>query len=414
MSEFNKEIYTSELKEGMLIVALDRPWHETPFPIQGFYIKTNKDIEKISKYCKKVYVDKTTYLLSQNKVEELEQDRLKVPQIEISSTYSYKTNHTDDEFKNELENAKVIVSDIHDNVKNVIKSMNYLDQNNNEVIEDSVSRMTESIINNHQALLFVCQMKNNDNEAYNHSLKVTLWAMSLARSYNLPPKSIQNIGKAALLCKIGRSKALEEIKNKSYSSNERDIDIYKRYPLIGSDMIKSALMNKNIILGVRFHRERHNGSGFPFGLTGEKIPLISKLIGISDFYEYLIKKGDNKRKISPSEAISILYKNSDILFQEDLVDKFIKTIGIYPVGSSVILSNGEFAIVKKFNSDSKLRPLVSVLLDRNGKPKDKITDIDLSKQSNDQERNIFIKKSIPSISNSDQGRVLDHIESSID
>jgi hypothetical protein len=125
--------------------------------------------------------------------------------------------------------------------------------------------------------------------------------------------------------------------------------------------------------------ERHDGSGYPRRLTGNQIPYLAKIAGIASAYDELTFPCTTEFGLSPSDAISRLYKMIDRQFQQDLVEEFIQAIGIYPAGTLVELSTGETAMVLEQNPDRKLRPSVILILDEERKPYKKYKTLDMMK-----------------------------------
>lgn len=188
---------------------------------------------------------------------------------------------------------------------------------------------------------------------------------------------------------------MDEVAKDTSLSKQDKLRLYQDYPERGAMILKTSKFHKVVIEAVRYHRERHDGSGFPHGITGENIPTSAKILGISDYYEFLVESRSGKMGMSPSSASSHLFNYRDVLFQSDLVDKLIETIGIYPIGSNVILSNGKMAIITDHNKDKRLYPIVRIIKDEDGNPVDRIEEIDLSDQNKDSENPIVIKTCLP-------------------
>jgi hypothetical protein len=128
---------------------------------------------------------------------------------------------------------------------------------------------------------------------------------------------------------------------------------------------------------IRTHHERHNGSGYPRGLSAEKIPLFGRIAGIVDAYDAITSQRPFCRPLPAFEAIEQLYQWRGIDFQTELVEQFIQVVGIYPVGSLVELSNGSVGVVIGQNEHYRLRPLIMVLLDADKQLLDEFHELDL-------------------------------------
>lgn len=399
MGNFSEKIEVLKLDVGMHVTELDRPWHETPFPIQGFYIRSEDEISALKFYCSHVYVE-----MSENEIVRQKQDvfkngsgdqkekPLKVAKIEISKPETHKELVP---IHQELRTAAGLIQDIHQSMSVILTRSLETGEVDFDKVTMIAEEMTASIIRNPGALLFLSRIKNKDAETYNHSIKTSIWAMIIAREYGLPEASIKNIGRSGLLSKIGREAVMQEIaKNPKLTSQER-ARIYREYPRRGGDILKESKFHKVVEEAVRYHRERHDGSGFPYGITGDKIPLSAKILGIADYYEFLVESRDGKMGMSPSSVCSHLFNSRDILFQSDLIEKLIETIGVYPIGSNVILSNGKMAVITEQSKEKRLYPVVRVIKDEFGNSLEQIEEIDLSIENMNSASPITIKSCLP-------------------
>ena len=96
----------------------------------------------------------------------------------------------------------------------------------------------------------------------------------------------------------------------------------KEHPSIGLDILKKVPGFENIAKGVCYHHERPDGKGYPYGLKGEEIPLIAKIVSLSDAFDAMISTRPYRVAISPVEAFDILKKFRGTQFDEDVFDAF--------------------------------------------------------------------------------------------
>lgn len=131
-------------------------------------------------------------------------------------------------------------------------------------------------------------------------------------------------------------------------------------------MLENGGLSRAVLSVVQGHRERHNGSGFPEGVRGDRIPLLAKVAGIAEFFESLIAPRSHAEPMTPAKAVTLLYEMRNIEFQEDLVENFIQAIGIYPTGSLVELTDGQRGIVVSHSPERRLWSRVMETLNRKG------------------------------------------------
>jgi HD-GYP domain-containing protein (c-di-GMP phosphodiesterase class II) len=134
---------------------------------------------------------------------------------------------------------------------------------------------------------------------------------------------------------------------------------------------------------VKCHHERYDGTGYPLGLMGASIPMAGRLAAIVDAFDAMSADRPHRFAISRSESLHELYAQRGKRFHSELVEEFVKSLGIYPVGSLVELNTGEVAIVMVQNALLRLRPRIMVLTDESKKTLGHFHSMDLSETRED-------------------------------
>ncbi|MDX1589880.1 MAG: HD domain-containing phosphohydrolase, partial [Oleiphilaceae bacterium] len=270
----------------MFVSDLDRPWHETPFPIQGFVIRKQEQLDQLNRYCRTVYVD-VAELRPQSKVEPRKPGTsvgnvLKLPAIQIRNP----RNYTHSESLSEgIRHADHLLEDLSGSLTHIMDSLKAGKLPSFARVAQGVQQMCESIIRNPDALLWLSRVQHRDQYSYQHSLNATIWALVLGRQMGLEPDVLEHLGMGTLLCHIGKSRLPRALLVEESALSGEDLPRYQRYVTMGAKMLEQARMPKVVINIVQYHRERHNGRGFPQGVNGEQIPLLAKLAGLVDHYE---------------------------------------------------------------------------------------------------------------------------------
>jgi len=127
--------------------------------------------------------------------------------------------------------------------------------------------------------------------------------------------------------------------------------------------------------GVLEHHEKHDGSGYPAGKRGKDISLFGKIIAISDVYDALTSDRPYRKAVTPSDAIEYVMGGSDSQFDREVVKSFIQKIAPYPIGTTVLLSDGSVGIVLENHSDCCLRPKVKIIAHMNIKIEPYVIDL---------------------------------------
>lgn len=373
------KVAITDLKPGMYVCRLDRPWVETPYLLQGFHIKSEEEIERLLEYCEYVFID-----AERSKVNE------KVLPFPTSSSKNSKLNtkiYTGEQEKFELTNIKPINYKDKTSKEEELASAtgshillshaigNFMqDIANNKKLElpalrSAINPMVDSIIRNPDAFAWLTRIKNKDNYTYNHAVSASVWAVAFGRHLGLPKKDLQSLAIGAMLFDVGKVKLPEKLINHKKRFNQYEFKLVKKHVDYSLDIIREIKgINDDVIDMVQTHHERYNGSGYPGGLSGNQIPLFGKIAGIVDCYDAIISERPFTSAISPHDAVKKLYEWRNLDFQAELVEQFIQVVGIYPVGTIVELSDGRVGIIISQNRVWRLRPQVMTLLNENKEP----------------------------------------------
>jgi HD-GYP domain-containing protein (c-di-GMP phosphodiesterase class II) len=402
------------LKVGMFVSKLDCPWHQTPFPLQGFYLRSDEEITSVTRYCRHVWIDvqKATVRPEyephsafspsapksnpKRKPRTSGEELLKVPPIVVKSPVRY--SHSAPLLKevSRTERLHQQVYEAIDRVFTLVQCGAKLDAEETRQVADA---MVESVIRNPDALVWLSKMNEVDSHGYQHSVKSSIWALVFGRHLGLDRNALNLLAMGALLAQVGKSRLAPELLNiDPQCMSAEQHSQYEMYVQHSLDILGGAeSLPKGVLAIAEFHKERHNGTGFPKGITGEQIPLLAKIVGLVDHYQASISPLDNSHGLSPLDAVTSLYEQRNVLFQQDLVELFIQAVGVYPTGTLVELSSSEVAIVTGHNMDRRLQPKVMIVLDAEKRPLKHGRVVDLMEWNNRQagREPLFIRESLP-------------------
>lgn len=235
--------------------------------------------------------------------------------------------------------------------------------------EEVIGLMSQSIARNPDALMWLTRLKSRDAYTYDHGLNVSIYLMAFGRHMGLPPDQIRLLGTAGLLQDIGKMKLPRELIDKQGKMTAAEYELTKTHVSLGLDMIRQSRHTSPLIHDIiEQHHERHNGSGYPHGRSGEQISMYGAMAGITDVYAAVTSMRPYGQPLSPQEALSQLFSWRGTVFNERLIEEFIQAIGVFPVGSLVELNTGEVATVVAQNRARRLRPRILLVLDANKQP----------------------------------------------
>ena len=218
--------------------------------------------------------------------------------------------------------------------------------------------LMDAIFKNNAVAIDISALKTSDEYTFKHSVDVATIAMIVGKSLGLSKNEIYEIGVAGLLHDIGKTKVPDEILNKPGKLNDDEFTIMKNHSLYGYRMIEhNEDLSLQVKLAVLQHHEKINGSGYPMGASKEQITPFAKILSVSDIYDALVTDRPYKAAFSQRDAVEMIMSMTSEL-DIKVMQGFLESMILYPVGSIVELSNGEKAKVVSNNPKYILRPTV--------------------------------------------------------
>jgi HD-GYP domain-containing protein (c-di-GMP phosphodiesterase class II) len=196
----------------------------------------------------------------------------------------------------------------------------------------------------------------------------------------------------ALLHDVGMLRIPESIVEKRGKLESREAQTMKVHPIYSYTIIRKEMnYSDEVALIALQHHERWDGQGYPKGLSGKQIHINARIVSVADAYEAMISKRPYRNSMIGYHAMKSLLSDNGRRFDPDILKVFIQSMGIYPLGSIVLLSDSSIGSVIDTNTESPLRPKVKILVDKNGIPVEgnKGETVDL-----ETEKKIFIVKAV--------------------
>lgn len=383
MAVDQKKVYVDDLGKGMYIAKLDRPWIETPFPIQGFYVRDDKDIDMLRRYCLYVHVDTER---SAPVKEEKPEGRVTITSASASSrpkarTPVYRTVET---MKKEVGSSLSLHREVSMQMVNIFGELRKGKQLELEPAQKVASGMVDSLIRNPDAMVWLARVRDLDSYSYNHSIRSSIWAIVMGRHLGLSKQALDTLALGVLLSEVGKTRVPRQLLVKPSTLAPDEMTEVRRHIEYGIEILgKVPGLPTEVISIVAGHHERYDGSGYPGGLSGNQIPALAKIAGIVDSYDAMTSERPYARPLTSTDAVARLYEMRGKQFQSQLVEEFIQAIGVYPTGTLVKLSSEEVAVVIEQNPERRLRPKILVVLDANKQPLKHARVIDLLSQTHD-------------------------------
>jgi HD-GYP domain-containing protein (c-di-GMP phosphodiesterase class II) len=366
-----RELPVEELTFGMYVSKLDRPWTETPFVFQGFVLKSEKQIDVLKKYCKHVFVDPEKEDLSEvGKVtaEELAKVRGSTVYKEAASV------------EVELPRAQKAYTRTTEVVKELSRAVEIGNAIDSSRSHEAAAQITESVVRNPDAMSLLIKLQEKGGAALSRAVEVSVMMTIFGRFLQLPHERLEILGMLGLLQDVGKLKLPTELAIQG-PINAAEIELYRTHVNHSVEILSGTPgMHPELPGLASLHHERFDGSGYPRGLRSEAIALSGLIAGIVDAFDTLTAPPPFGENMSPSNALSIIYKGRGKQFHPALVEQFIQCIGVFPVGSVVELNSGEVAIVLAQNMVRRLQPRIMVVKDAKGNPITPYKMLDLMKE----------------------------------
>jgi HD-GYP domain-containing protein (c-di-GMP phosphodiesterase class II) len=506
---------SSELKIGMFVSSLDRPWIDTPFMLQGFLIEDQEDIGQLQQHCEFVLVDWSRSALKNPVTESKQRGRLATetaakmrspdntnqtsgagtkspparkdnraaatPAVPVTYTarrsrkakvrippqttarndgqsgerngransdmegiLSELTGKMMSFFANKPKMQKASASgkhrrpasggktannqrlafiprDIelsqyvevrpveeeiapaikaHDNASALLNNLIQDIKANNrfalEETENVILEVVDSMIRNPDAMMWVARLRKQDEFVYGQGLHTAVYLVALGLHLGLPKNMLGQLCTTGLLLDIGKIKLPKELLLKNGRLTPEEFEVVKNHVQLGLDVLEETPeIHPDVLQGIAQHHERENGSGYPAGLSKDDIGLFGRMSAIVDSFSAMTSPRPYGKAMAAFEALQSILNSDPGLYQAGMIEQFIQAIGVFPVGSMVLLSTGEVAVVISHSKVRRLKPRVLIISDSNKQPLPHPITLDLLNQpQSESNEEIYIQRGL--------------------
>ena len=365
-NQYYDKVFCNDLRIGMYVQELDRPWLETPFMFQGFCISNQDEIEKLRRHCEYVLINR---IQSKPDIEIIHTKADSPPPAEsrireIAQKSSSSNRYTDSIIvEKELVTARRIYAESSGAIEKAFISAHNDDKINLAETRNATDKIVDSVLRNPDAFMLLQRLKSRDTYRYTHAINCCALAATFCRHMGFSKVEIQQISMGALLLDIGITKLPDSMLQKQGTLNPLSMKLVRNHVSFGIEILENTQNLPPIIRAMLLtHHERVNGKGYPNALKGEQIPVCGKIAAIVDCYDAMVSNRPYKEKVSPTNAACTMYNWRNTDFDEDLIEQFIQCIGAYPTGSLVELNSGQIGIVMSQNRVRRLYPRVLLIL----------------------------------------------------
>lgn len=345
------KVETPDLTLGMFVAELDRPWLSSPFLFQGFVIEEETELQQLRQLCRWVMVDeiKSKRSIDFYQVQQSASERQAATFVPVARQTAKLADRAAVQVEKLLDTAR-----LGESVE---------PQEAHEV----VGGLVHAVASNANAALWLTSLKKRNARTAGHCLNVSILSLAFAQHLGEPIDEMQQIGMGALLHDMGLGKVPHFIVDKPGPLVDAERTVIQQHPAEGHKMLAPTNQVPAKALDIiRDHHERIDGSGYPRGLKGLQIDRSTLIVAIADTYDALTTDQPWRKAVLPQVALTTMHKECGATLGQELVEQFIKCMGIYPIGSLVRLSTGALAVVLSSDTETRLKPMVMVVRDADG------------------------------------------------
>lgn len=382
-----KRISIDQLIPGMYVVEMDVPWYRTPFL---FHKRLVNDLQTIA-LMKQHGIGMVT--IDTGKGAELPSAPTQPsvsPQPRVPNTLPPQEPQAGQttERVSGCQPAAVIYAQAQGAAERIFDDLERGVPPSLEATKTIVSNVLDQVLNDRAAIAIqvaIQKIKQFDRSLTAHALDTCILSLIVAVESGLDQPQQELVGMGALLHDAGYVRLPRNLVRKRDECTGQDKTLLEQHCKLGMALLSEHPgMHEDVLRIVREHHERPDGTGFPAGLGNDHISSLAKIVGVVDVYDAMVSRRGARPAMIPHDAVRQLFLAGERgQFEKTLVELMIRSIGVYPVGSLLKLNTGEQAVVVGVNSQQRLKPLVKITTDPQGRSYATPIEIDLAAPPSD-------------------------------
>ena len=355
-----RQIPISELLPGMFVVNLHKPWLEHSIWRPRFAVQDEAQVRKLMvDGIAEVSIDTNRGIdLPPSPITRINEVQRKF----VSLAERIKTAPRQVSLSEERRRAGRLIGEANSSVTDLMLAARAGRTVDAARLEPVVSKMIESVLRNPDALAPLARLKQMDAYATEHAVATAALIIALGQQQDMPQPELEKLALGTLLKDIGQSAMATKLMTKPGMLSKSEYTLVQSHVEEGLAVLEAtSRLSETSVAVVLEHHERYNGCGYPYRMAGDEISLAGRMAAIVDSYDAMTSDRPYRPAISPFLALRQLYDQGGTQFDPALIAAFVRTVGIYPVGTLVRLESGHLAVVEEVHHDNLLSPVVRVI-----------------------------------------------------
>lgn len=356
-----KRIPIDDLRVGMYLQELGGAWLDHPFWRNSFKVEDASTLEKLrTSGIHEVWIDTEKGVDIAGGVTEAEAVAEVELDLQRSAAAPAPTSAPHIETEEEIPRVREICMRAVAEVGNLFREARLGKALEPQTLLPVATRIAASVERNPGVMAALLRLRRKDTYTYMHSVSVGALMVGLARQLGLDSTLLPDLGLAGLLHDIGKVSIAPELLNKQGRLTDQEQTILRGHAASGHRMLVDGHASDIALLVARHHHERADGSGYPDGLVGDGISLYARMAAICDVYDATTSDRPYKEAWQPAHTLRKMAEWSRSQYDTQIFHAFVRTVGIYPIGTLVRLKSGFLGVVADQNEAALLKPRVKI------------------------------------------------------